>query len=129
MDNADPAGGGLLSSLRRAGTVAMSLFRTRIELFAVELQEEKLHALNLLAWLAAAVAFGVAGLLLGLGALAFFLWQRFGYSAVFVLALASVLCSTAFFWKIRFRILSSPGPFATTISELGKDIDRLRSHE
>ena len=58
MAGEESSAGGIAASARRLAHSLLGLARTRIELFAVELQEEKLRALGLLAWLTVAVALG-----------------------------------------------------------------------
>ena len=122
-ESSDP---GIAASARRLAHSLLGLARTRIELFAVELQEEKLRALGLLAWLTVAVALGVAGILLALGTLAFFLWQRAGYAGVIGLTAAVFGAAVAVFLGLRRRILRGPEPFAATIAEFRKDASGLR---
>ena len=56
--------GGVMASVRRIGASLLGLGQTRAELFAVELQEEKLRALLLLSWLSLGVALGMAAVLI-----------------------------------------------------------------
>lgn len=129
MDAAHPAESGLLASARRAGTSVLGLLRTRFEILSVELREEKLRAVDLLLPLAIALALAMAGVLLAIGILALFLWRQFGYPGVIALALVTLAAAGVLFWLIRHRIRSGPVPFATTISEIGKDIECLRPRD
>lgn len=126
MAEADSPGGGLLESARRMGTSLVALIHTRVELFAVELQEEKLRAISFLGWLIVALALAVAGILMTMGILSFFLWQQTGYPGVIALAVLTLLSAAGLLWMLRRRILRGPDPFAATISEIGKDLDCLR---
>lgn len=119
----------MISSLRRAAQSFMGMLRARAEILGVELQEEKVRALNLLAWAAVAAGIGVAGILLAIGILAFFLWERFGYAGVIGLAAAAILAAALLFRMLRRRILDGPAPFATTIAEIGKDLECLRARD
>jgi uncharacterized membrane protein YqjE len=123
MAEADSGASGLLDSVRRMGSSFLALIHTRVELFAVELQEQKLRAIGLLGWLIVALALAVAGILLVIGILGLFLWQHAGYAGVIGLALATLGSSAGLLWMLRRRILSEPDPFAATISEMGKDLE------
>jgi uncharacterized membrane protein YqjE len=57
--------------LRRISESVSALLRNRFELFTVELQEEKLRLLDLLAWLGVVAAISAAGIFVAMGALAF----------------------------------------------------------
>ena len=127
MEDAQPeADGGLLQSARRMVTSLVALVHTRVELFVVEFQEEKLRAISFLGWFAAALSLGVAGILLTIGILGFVLWQLTGYPGVVALAVATLATSAGLFWMLRRRILRGPDPFSATISEIGKDLECLR---
>jgi uncharacterized membrane protein YqjE len=129
MPDADQGGGGLLDSARRMGSSALGLLHNRLSLAAIELQEEKLRALSLLIWLGVAFALGLAGILVAIGAVAFFLWERAGYAGLVGLALATMLGAGVVLWLLRRRITHGPQPFATTVSEFQKDLECLRPPE
>jgi uncharacterized membrane protein YqjE len=126
MGEGDPKPAGWLELLRRAGDSLLGLVQSRLELFTVELQEEKLRALGLLVWLGLALVLGAAGLLLGLGALALFLWEMTGYAGLVGLALVTLASAAGLLWAMRRRIRRGPLPFSQTIAEFRKDRECLR---
>ncbi|MGD0209036.1 MAG: phage holin family protein [Verrucomicrobiota bacterium] len=117
---------GWFDSLRRTSESLLALIRSRFELFAVELQEEKLRLINLLLWLGIAMTLGAAGLLVGMGALAVWLWNRAGYAGLIVLALAALAVAAGILLDVRHRINRGPPPFAGTVAEFRKDSECLR---
>ncbi len=117
---------GWFDSLRRIGESLLALICSRFELFAVELQEEKLRLINLLLWLGIAMTLGAAGLLVGTGALAVWLWYSAGYAGLIGLALAALAAAAGILLGIRRRIKSGPPPFAGTVAEFRKDSECLR---
>lgn len=125
MDPADDNPPGLFASLRRIADSLLALVQNRCELFAVELQEEKLRTVNLLLWLGLALALGTAGLLVGLAALALLLWSVAGYAGLIGLALAALAGAAAIVWTVRRRIQTGPPPFAETVAEFKKDRECL----
>ena len=126
MDESAHKADGWLNSLRRAGESMLGLMQSRIELFAVELQEEKLRLIGTIVWLVIALALIVAGLLVGLGAVTLYLWDVAGYFGIVGLALALLTAGASVLWAIRRQIRSNPVPFAETISEFDKDRKCLR---
>lgn len=121
MDEQERTSGGWLDSLRRTGDSLLGLAQNRFELFAVELQEEKLRALNTLVWLVVALALIVAGVLVGLGALAIYLWSVAAYFGLIGLALVSLAAGGGLLWYIHNRIRTGPSPFSKTVDEFKKD--------
>jgi uncharacterized membrane protein YqjE len=117
---------GWLEGLRRAGDSLLGLVQSRFELFTIELQEEKLRALNLVVWLVIGLTLGAAGLLVGLGALALWLWHVAGYFGLIGLMLAALAAAGGVLWWLRRRIRTGPAPFAETLTEFRKDRECLR---
>jgi uncharacterized membrane protein YqjE len=117
---------GMSESIRRIANAVLGLLRTRGELFAVELQEEKLRAIRLLVWISAAVALGAAGLLVGIAGLAVFVWEKAGYFGLAGLAAGAIGMSAVILWIVHRRITRGPSPFAGTVAEFKKDAECLR---
>jgi uncharacterized membrane protein YqjE len=82
--------------------------------------------INLLLWLGIAMTLGAAGLLVGMGALAVWLWNSAGYAGLIALALAAMAAAAGILSGIRRRIKSGPPPFAGTVAEFRKDSECLR---
>ncbi|HYD85257.1 MAG TPA: phage holin family protein [Opitutus sp.] len=125
-DESNSEADGLGASLRRIGASLLGLAQTRIELFSVELQEEKLRLLNLLVWFSVAMALAVAGLLVAIGALGLFLWETAGYAGLVGLVVVTLGGAAGLLWMLRRRILRRPAPFAETAAEFKKDLESLR---
>jgi uncharacterized membrane protein YqjE len=117
---------GWFDSLRRTGESLLALIRSRFELFAFELQEEKLRLISLLLWLGTAMTLGAAGLLIGMGTLAVWLWNSAGYAGLIMLTLAALVAAAGILLSIRRQIKSGPLPFAGTVAEFRKDSECLR---
>lgn len=126
MADGESSSGGIVASAKRFGNSVLGLLRTRIELFALELQEEKLRMLDLLLWLTVVIALAVAAILLGLGTLALFLWQRAGYAGLIGLAVSVSVAAVGVFLFLRRKIVSGPEPFSATVAEFRKDMECLR---
>lgn len=129
MPEGETQDGGLLATARRLGQSVLGLLSTRLELAAIELQEEKLRALGLLAWLAAALALAIAGILLAVGTLALFLWRQAGYAGLVGLTVVVLGAAATCFYVMRRRVVQGPKPFAATVAEFRKDAACLRQPE
>lgn len=117
---------GFAESVRRLGKSLMDLLHTRTELFSVELQEEKIRALRLVLWVAAAIAVGVSGLLIAMGALALRIWEAAGYWGLVGLAAGALGTAALILWGVHRNITKGPTPFAGTVAEFKKDAACLR---
>ncbi|MHB1306355.1 MAG: phage holin family protein [Limisphaerales bacterium] len=118
---------GWTAALRRMGDSVLGLAQSRLELFTVEFQEEKLRAITLVVWLAVALLLGAAGLLVGLGALSLLLWIWAGYLGLVGLMLVALTGSGIVLWAIRRQIRKSPLPFGETVAEFRKDRECLHT--
>jgi uncharacterized membrane protein YqjE len=117
--------GDLMESVRRLGTSLADLLHTRADLLAVELQEEKLRFIRLIVWLAVAVTFGVAGLLIVIGGLALFVWEVAGYWGLAGLAAGALGLAAIILWIVHRGITRGPAPFSGTVAEFRKDTECL----
>lgn len=120
---------GALDSVRRLANSVLGLLQTRVELLAVEWQEQRLRAIGSLAWLAAAMGLAIAAVLVAIGALALFLWHSAGYAGLIGLAAAAGGGAGILFWHLRRRVLRGPQPFEATVEEFRKDLACLRREE
>jgi len=125
-DHQPKPGGGMLHSLKQAGDNLLALLQNRIELFAVELQEEKYRALQAVLWLSVGVILLFLGLALAVGTLALWTWHCWGFpglcglTGLLLVAGALVL---GVMWK---RLSSTATPFSGTLEELKKDREWLQ---
>lgn len=123
------SGDGWQASLRRLGDSVLALAQNRLELFAIELQEEKLRLLRLAVGCVVALTLGAAGLMVVVGTLAIFLWRAAGYWGLGGLAMVLLGLSAFLFWRLRQSIVEGPTPFADTLAEFRKDRECLRHRE
>lgn len=127
MNGASHHGDSWSDPLRRAGESLLQLIRTRLELFGVELQEEKLRLIGLLLWLGLAIILAGIGLLVAVGALSLWLWHVAGYAGLIALALTGLGASAAIVLHLRSRIRNGPAPFTGVVSEFEKDCACFRN--
>jgi uncharacterized membrane protein YqjE len=113
--------GGLFTSLRRLAATALALAQTRLELLAVEVQEEKIRLASLLAYGAAAVILLAAGVVFLAVFLTVLLWDS---NRLLVLGGVSVLFlggSLVCLLVARRHARTPSGLFAGSLAELVKD--------
>jgi uncharacterized membrane protein YqjE len=129
MPEEDPKPDGWLDAMRRSGDSVLGLVQNRLELFSVELQEEKLRTIKLLIWLGVALALGIAAILVAAGALALFLWHLAGYLGLAGLALLTLVGAVGIVCWLRRQLHTGPTPFNATVAEFKKDRECLRKND
>jgi uncharacterized membrane protein YqjE len=126
MKAAEEGAVGFGESARRLGQSLLDLLHTRTELFAVELQEEKIRALRLVLGIAVAIAVGMSGLLIAMGALALWVWEAAGIWGLVGLAAGALGAAALIVWGVYRNIMNGPEAFAGTVAEFRKDAACLR---
>lgn len=126
--DAKPPPSGLFASLRRLLGSAAELVEVRLALFATELQQEKLRALDALALLAVALlAAGVALVLLSLFVVMLFA-EPYRVAALGVVVLVYALAAGLLLRAARAR-LAEGTPFEATRAELRRDREALAGRD
>ena len=120
---------GILASIRRLADTFLSTVQNRVELFALELQEEKNWLISTLLWAAAMIFFGGLAIIFTVGTIVLFApenvrpWVLGIFSAVFL-----YLGINAFV-GLRRSLRDKPPPLSDTVGELKKDIEWIRSQD
>ncbi|EPK5021913.1 TPA: phage holin family protein [Pseudomonas aeruginosa] len=119
----DPADG--RPSLRRFGAAFLGLLHGHVELFGIELQEQKANTLRLLLFAGLALVFALL-LLVGLSLLVLIVfWDTNRLAAALGLCLFYVIGSLFCGWRLYQSINDESSPFSATLEELGNDRERL----
>ncbi|AVK07265.1 MULTISPECIES: phage holin family protein [Pseudomonas] len=119
----DPADG--RPSLRRFGAAFLGLLHGHVELFGIELQEQKANTLRLLLFAGLALVFALL-LLVGLSLLVLILfWDTNRLAAALGLCLFYVSGSLFCGWRLYQSINDESSPFSATLEELANDRERL----
>lgn len=119
----DPADG--RPSLRRFGAAFLGLLHGHVELFGIELQEQKANTLRLLLFAGLALVFALL-LLVGLSLLVLIVfWDTNRLAAALVLCLFYVIGSLFCGWRLYQSINDESSPFSATLEELANDRERL----
>jgi uncharacterized membrane protein YqjE len=107
-------------SLRRLSNTLLGIIQNRIELLAVEFQEEKCRLLEVFMLAAAAVALGLMALMLVTITVALLLPEPARVVALIVLCLLFIAGAVWAYWSLQRR-LNDWSPFAGTMDEIKKD--------
>lgn len=122
---ADSPRSGVTGPVRRLGASLLALGRIRLELFAIEVQEEKERIAALLFWAVLSALLAGFGLVFVALALTVALWET--HRLVALGAGALVFIALAVFGALRLRHLVGSGSmlFKTSITELREDAAAL----
>lgn len=126
MPSFEPKSPGIIDSVKRVGETALALLHNRLQLFSVELQEEKYRVLQGLLWLSTGVILIFLGLAMGVGTVAVLVhgqWGVVGLAGLTALLLIIGAIVLAVMWN---RLKSSGTPFSGTLQELRKDSEWLQ---
>ncbi|MBH3427357.1 phage holin family protein [Pseudomonas alkylphenolica] len=113
------------ASSKRLGAAVLGLLHGHVELFGIELQEQKARTLRLLLFAGLGLVFALL-LLVALSALVLvLLWDSYRLAGVIGLCVfygvAALYCSL----RLKAAVFDESSPFSSTLEELAKDRERL----
>ncbi len=120
MNDATEIKSGVWASLKRIVDTLLAAAHNRVELFAVELQEEKGRLVESILCTAAVVAFGMMALSMVTLTLVVLFWENGRLIALGCLSVLH-LAGTALAWRALQSRLKGRRAFADTVGELRKD--------
>ncbi|WP_430445755.1 MAG: phage holin family protein [Pseudomonas piscis] len=125
LDESSASDSGPSASSRRLGAAVLGLLHSHVELFGIELQEQKARTVSLLLFAGLALVFALL-LLVGLSALVLILlWDTYRLAGIVGLcvfyALAALFCGL----RLKSAVFDESSPFHATLEELANDRERL----
>ena len=120
MSEPKESSGGIFSSLRRILDGGLAMAQNRVELFAVELREEKCRLVEMIILASAVVAFGMMTLTLLTFVIVILFWENGRFAALLALSLFYLLATFLAWRGLRARIGNSSA-FSATLGEIRKD--------
>jgi len=127
MEPATPASAGFLQSLRALGDSLLATVQDRLELFSVELQEEKFRLIQIFVWISAAIFTGMMALGFASLTLVYLFWASARLAVLGGLTLFYAGALVAIIIALRRFIARQPRPFPATRQEIGKDRACIRN--
>lgn len=116
----------ITATVSRIGANLLAMLRTRLELAALELQEETHRLFGYVAWGIAAAFFGVVAVLLAILFVLVLFWDTHRLLAVGGMTLLFALGSVLAFFKVRGDLTTRPPLMAATLAELRKDAQAVK---
>lgn len=121
METRAPGSSGLLGSLRTLVDGLIGSAHDRLELLAVELQEEKQRLIQIFIWISAIVFLAMLAMIFVSLMLVVLFWETSRVAVVCSLAGGYVLALVGVLLGFRNYLKHQPRPFDATLSELKKD--------
>ncbi|MFG6459102.1 phage holin family protein [Roseateles sp. BYS96W] len=112
--------------LRRLGASLLTLGRIRLELFAIEAQEEKERIAGLLLWAVLGALLAGFGLLMALTLVTVALWDSHRLLALAGGTVVLIAAAVVAMLKVKALIAQPASLFQSSIGELRADADALR---
>jgi uncharacterized membrane protein YqjE len=125
MNETDQKAGSLAGSLKRTAATLVTIGGNRVELFLVELQEERQQVLSALMLAAAAGVLLLLSLALVTFAVAALFWDTHRTAALLVMGALYGLTGGVCAWRLHRRVQEWES-FAGTLAELKKDREWLQ---
>lgn len=117
---------GILSSVRTLADNLLATVHDRVELIALELQEEKNRLIQIFIWISAAIFSGMLALTFASITIVYFFWENARVAALAGLALFYTAALVALVFGFKRFIKRQPKPFAATLQELKSDRSCIR---
>ena len=121
MKPVPPAPMGYLDSLRSLGDGLLGAMQERLELFTVELQEEKLRLIQIFVWISATVFTGMMAVMFASLTVVYLFWEGARLAVLGVLTVFYAAASVAIVVAFRRYLARQPKPFAATLQEIRED--------
>jgi uncharacterized membrane protein YqjE len=127
METATPGPAGFLSSFRALGDGLLVTVQDRLELFSVELQEEKFRLIQTFVWISAAICTGMMAITFASLTLVYLFWDSARLAVLGGLAIFYAGALVAIVIGFRRFIARQPSPLSATRQEIGEDRACIRN--
>jgi len=118
---------GIIASLRQLAATGVGILRTRLELLANELEEERVRTLQIAVLGIFALFCGCVAFLLATAWIVIALWDQYRLMTLGALTLAYLGGAVFALLALRRKVAQRPKLFSTSLAELRRDQDLLRS--
>lgn len=126
MEPESSASGGFLASLASLSDGLLASVQHRLQLFGVEVQEQKLRLIQTIVWVSAAIFAGVMTLTFASLTLVYLFWATARLAVLGGLTLLYTTALVATLVGLRRHLARQPPPFAATLRELETDRTWIR---
>lgn len=118
---------GFLGSFRTLGDTLLATVQDRLELFSLELQEEKFRLIQIFFWISAAVFTAMMTITFASITVVYLFWESARLAALAGLTLFYAVALGVIIIAFRRYVARQPIPFSVTRQELGEDRTCIRN--
>lgn len=122
-----PPPAGFVQALRAFSAKLLSVAHERVELFAIELHEEKLRLIQTFIWISAGVFSGMMAITFASLLLVYLFWENARLAVLGGLTVFYFGAVVVIGFMLRRFLCRQPNPFATTLEALGDDRACIRT--
>ena len=116
----------ILAAAGRVASTLVAMVGTRLELAAVEFQEDARRLLGYLAWSLLAAFLAAGAVMLAALFVILLFWDTYRLQAVAAMAAVLAIGAGLIVMSVRSRLNSQTPLFAATLAELRKDVETMR---
>jgi uncharacterized membrane protein YqjE len=127
METPPAPAAGFMDSLRTLGDGLAAGVHDRLELFSLELQEEKFRLIQIFVWISAAVFTAMMTLAFASLTVVYLFWESARLAVLGGLTLLYAAALVAIIVALRRYLARQPVPFAATLQEITEDRTCIRS--
>ena len=127
MATDSPGPMGFVASLRSLADGLLASAQDRLELFSVELQEEKFRLIQMFIWISAGVFTAMMAATFASLTLVYLFWDSARLAVLVGLTLLYTGLLVAIVLALRGFLARQPVPFAATLHEIGEDRSCIRN--
>ncbi|MBA4136207.1 MAG: hypothetical protein C0518_02685 [Opitutus sp.] len=122
-----PTPPGLFASFRALGDTLLAAVQDRLELFSVEMQEEKFRLIQIFLWISAAAFTAMMTVTFASLTVVYFFWASARLTVLGGLTVLYTSALVAIVIAFRRYLAAQPKPFAATLQELREDRACIRT--
>jgi len=127
MEKTTPGSSGIMGSLRSLGDNLLASVEDRLELFSIDLQEEKFRLIQTFIWISVAIFTGMMAVMFASLTLVYLFWESArlavlgGLTAFYAVSLIVIIVA------FRRFVARQPRPFSATLQEISEDRACIRN--
>jgi len=127
MEKTTPDSAGIIGSLRSLGENLLASVQDRLELFSIDLQEEKFRLIQTFIWISVAIFTGMMAVMFASLTLVYLFWESARLAVLGGLTTFYAVTLVIIIVAFRRFVARQPKPFSATLQEINEDRACIRN--